>query len=458
MEARQAPDSIQVAHHARLGGDVTQAVSTLMVAARTCFRRRDYAEAERLLTDAIELEDNADSRLLRAEVRITMGQFARAAEDARAAIVRGAGAAGMETAAWCAYYLGEFDYALKLAEEGAELADSTGTRARCLVIAGRLLHAEGQLDEAERRYGDARRLADEAGLTTLAAVWLAALRCDQGRARDALELLQLAPSAADEVDQPLTVRHRQLARARAHMMLGQVSDALSALDLLSTDVGPAELAQVGPDVANLRAAILVTMGELAGADDINLNALDGARTDHVRPVQEASLIGLGESRYVAGARRSAMRYVGDAMRARVGPYPFRWQQRGRARLLQARLELAGGHAERALTAARQLLTESKKSGDAVRALAAQLLEAEILAASGGDFDTGAIGDALKRSADVLGGESWRVTARLAQLTGNTGWAALAEQQLEHLVEASGSYAASVRTFAKAYRERLASSA
>ena len=104
MEARQAPDPIQVAHHARLGGDVAQAVSTLMVAARTCFRRRDYAEAERLLTDALELEDNADSRLLRAEVRITMGQFARAAEDSRAAIVRGAGAAGMETAAWCAYY------------------------------------------------------------------------------------------------------------------------------------------------------------------------------------------------------------------------------------------------------------------------------------------------------------------------------------------------------------------
>ena len=66
-EARQAPDPIQVADHARLGGDLTQAVATLMVAARTCFRRRDYAEAERLLTDAIDLEDNADSRLLRAE-------------------------------------------------------------------------------------------------------------------------------------------------------------------------------------------------------------------------------------------------------------------------------------------------------------------------------------------------------------------------------------------------------
>jgi DNA-binding SARP family transcriptional activator len=457
MEARQAPDAIQVAHHARLGGDVTQAVSTLMVAARTCFRRRDFAEAERLLTDAIELEDNADSRLLRAEVRITMGQFGRAAEDARAAIVRGAGAAGMETAAWCAYYLGEFDYALTLAEEAAALADSPGTRARCLVIAGRLLHAEGELEAAERRYADARKLTDEGGLSTLAAVWLAALRCDQGRAREALELLKLPPTSTDDIDQPLTTRHRQLAMARAHMMLGQVSAALSALDMMSTDVGPAEVAQFGPDGANLHAAILVTMGALEAADEINSKELERARTEHLRPLLEASLIGLGESRLVAGARRSSMRYLADAAHARVGPYPFRWQQRGRTRLLQARQELAAGKVDRALSAARELLAESTRTGDAVRALAASLLEAEILAASGEVLDAKAVGDALKRSVDVLGGESWRLTARLAKLTQNAGWAELAERQLVSLIGASGSYAAKVRTFAEQYQERLAES-
>jgi DNA-binding SARP family transcriptional activator len=454
MEARRAPDAIEVAHHARLGGDVTQAVSTLMVAARTCFRRHDYAEAERLLTVGIELEDNADSRLLRAEVRITMGQFARAAEDARAAIVRGAGAAGMETAAWCAYYLGDFDYALTLAEEGAALADSSGTRARCLVIAGRLLHADGQLDEADRRFADARKLADESGLNTLAAVWLAALRCDQGRAREALELLHQAPPPPDEIDQPLITRYRQLARARALMMLGQVSEALSALDVLTVDVGAAEIAQFGPDGANLRAAILVAMGELAAADEINLKALEEARAGHVRPLIEASLIGLGESRLVAGARRSSMRYIADAAHARAGPYPFRWQQRGRTRLLQARLELAAGKTERALRAARELLAESTRSGDAVRAAAATLLEAEALAASGSALDTKVVGDALKRAGDLLGGESWRVTAKLANLTQNVAWAALAERQLEHLIEASASRADQVRSFADAYRDRL----
>jgi DNA-binding SARP family transcriptional activator len=463
MEARQAPDAIQVAHHARLGGDLTQAVSTLMVAARTCVRRRDYAEAERLLTDAIELEDNADSRLLRAEVRITMGHFERAAEDARAAMVRGVGAAGMETAAWCAYYLGDFEYALKLAEEGASLADSPSTQARCLVIAARLLHAEGRLEEAEGRYSEARSLADESGLSTLAAVWLAALRCDQGRAREALELLRLpasavAAAAADEADQPMITRHRHLARARANMMLGHVSEALAALDLLAVEVSPVELAHEGPDGTHLRAAVLMSMGELDAADEINLRELDGARSARLRPVLEASLVGLAESRLAGGARRSSMRYLGDAVRARVGPYPFRWQQRGRIRLLEARLELAGGKFERALALARELLAESLRSGDAVRALAARLLEAEVLAASGEVVDTKVVGDALKRAADVLAGESWRIAARLAKLTRNPAWSLLAEKQLEHLIQASGTHSASVRTMADAYREHVASSA
>jgi DNA-binding SARP family transcriptional activator len=454
LEARQAQDPVQVAQHARLGGDVMHAVSTLQVAARTCFRRRDYAEAERLLTEALELEDSADSRLQRAEVRIAMGQFSRAAEDARAAMVRGAGSAGMEMAAWCAYYLDEFAYALTLAEEGAALAESPGVRARCLVIAGRLLHAEGHLQAAELRYSDAGRLADETGLTTLASVWLAGLRCDQGRARDALELLRLPPSAVDDSDQPLTTRHRQLARARALMMLGQVEDALLALDQLSPEDGRTEFAEGGPDGANLRAAILESMGELEAADQINLKELGSARAANLRPLLEVSLVGLAESRLLAGARRSASRYLGEATRARVGAYPFKWFHQGRIRLLQGRLELAAKRFDRALALSRELLADSTQSGDVVHAVYARLLEAEALAASGADIETRAVDSMLKNGSDLLGGDAWRLTARLAKLTGNSGWESLAARQLERLVQASGGRAAGVRTFAQGFQERL----
>jgi hypothetical protein len=127
-------------------------------------------------------------------------------------------------------------------------------------------------------------------------------------------------------------------------------------------------------------------------------------------------------------------------------------------LLQARLELAAGKIERAQTAARELLAESTRSGDAVRTLGARLVEAEAMALSGAVVDSTAVGEALKRGPDVLGGESWRLTARLAKLTRNAGWSALAKQQLERLIQASGSHAAGVRTFANAYLERLDSPA
>ena len=240
------------------------------------------------------------------------------------------------------------------------------------------------------------------------------------------------------------------------MMLGEVAQAFAALDRLAADGGPVEVAQVGPDGANMRAAILVSLGELEAADAINLGELEAARAAHLSPQLEATLIGLGESRLAAGGRRSAMRYSGEAVRARVAPYPFRWQQVGRSRLLRGRLELAGGQIERALAEARDLIADSTRSGDAVRAVAARLLEAEVLATSGAGIDTTAVGKVLNRAEEVLGAEAWRISARLARLTGNAGWEALAERQLEHVIQGSGSHATALRAFAQSHRERPSS--
>ena len=118
-------------------------------------------------------------------------------------------------------------------------------------------------------------------------------------------------------------------------------------------------------------------------------------------------------------------------------------------MLQARLELAGGNFARALAEARDLVAASTRSGDAVRVVAARLLEAEALATSGAEIDTTGIGEVLKRAGDVLGAEAWRLTARLARLTGNAGWEALAERQLEHVVQGSGSHGPALRAFAEA---------
>jgi hypothetical protein len=86
-----------------------------------------------------------------------------------------------------------------------------------------------------------------------------------------------------------------------------------------------------------------------------------------------------------------------------------------------------------------------------------LLEAEALATSGAAIDTKAIGEVLKRAGDILGAEAWRITARLARLTGNVGWEALAERQLEHVIQGSGPHAAALRAFAQAQKELNSSS-
>jgi hypothetical protein len=86
-------------------------------------------------------------------------------------------------------------------------------------------------------------------------------------------------------------------------------------------------------------------------------------------------------------------------------------------------------------------------------VAARLLEAEALAESGVGIDSTAIGEVLKRAGDVLGAEAWRITARLARLTDNAAWEALAERQLEHVIQGSGSHAAVLRAFAQSEKER-----
>jgi len=69
------------------------------------------------------------------------------------------------------------------------------------------------------------------------------------------------------------------------------------------------------------------------------------------------------------------------------------------------------------------------------------------------LDTTAIGEVLKRAGDVLGAEAWRITTRLARLTDNAAWEALAERQLEHVIQGSGSHAAVLRAFAQSEKER-----
>ena len=457
LESRQAHDTNRVAHHARSGGDVPQAVSTLQVAAAACLRRHDYAEAERLLTEAIELEDNPDTRLQRAEVRIMRADYTNAAVDARGAMVRGAGPAGLEMCAWSSYYLGEYAQALTFAEEGAQLAGAGEVRARCLVIAGRLHHSNGDLKQADSRFDEARGLAADGSLTLLAASWLAALRADQGRAAEGLDLAHIPDRAGTETVQPLAWLHGYIAYARALSMLGRLSEALEALDRLDEADHPIELIESGQNGVALRAEILATLGEHEAADRINLEAINVARANRLHSLHVVALLGLASARLSANELAETDRRLQEAERLLPIDPAFRWSHRRRTRLLRGRLALAAGQPDRALAAAHQVGTEAEKDGNAVNFVAGRMLATRALAILGKPLDVGATSLLLEEAPSVLGGEAWRLTAEIGHAASNQRWMKLADEQLAVVLSSSGAHAPALRRFADSYLERLAKS-
>jgi len=102
LNRRADADPVQVAHHARLGGDLVLAARSLQAAAVRAAERFDHATAEALLDDAVQLHPDAEGWLERARVRTRRGHYADAYEDVERA--RTAGAAALEVGAWASYF------------------------------------------------------------------------------------------------------------------------------------------------------------------------------------------------------------------------------------------------------------------------------------------------------------------------------------------------------------------
>ena len=94
LAARPRPDSLAVAHHARLGGDDELAARSLVDAAAVASSRFDQREALRLLDESLALAESLAGRLLRARVLILLGLYDQAAGDVNAALGLGGGRAG----------------------------------------------------------------------------------------------------------------------------------------------------------------------------------------------------------------------------------------------------------------------------------------------------------------------------------------------------------------------------
>jgi tetratricopeptide (TPR) repeat protein len=427
LSSRAEREPLAVAHHARRGGDAELAARALVEAARVAGERSDHPRAVVLLDDAVGLADGPAVRLARARARLAVQDLAGAADDAEAAITRGAGVAGFELAGWISYYRRDFDAALRYAEEGAARADDPALRASCLVLAGRVVHSNGDLTGADRRLGEAAAIAPP-GLRPLVGIWLGDLRVFQGRWREAADQVDRALLDRTHLAHPFALPHALMTRLRAAALGGRAGAALavSAEALATMD----ELGELGaryvPAACNYRAWVLRHLGQVAEATELNERARGLTASAGMEEPFNQGTLDLADGCLLAGDTDDAVAYLGQ-LRG-LGPDgagadgvegpAMAWHQRERLALIQGRLALARGRPEDARELAATLASSAAQRGSVRHARFGRVIEALARLDIGEPPATSDLENLLAQLDEVAGLEAWRIAAEVARRLGS----------------------------------------
>ena len=186
-------DPLQVATHARQGGDLKLAATALVATAAVASSRFDHAEAERLLDASLGLHPLATAYLARGKVRLTSENFAGAGADALQARSMGVGAAAPELGQLGHVLPRDFDEARRWCDQAQRVlaAGDDDLKRSVLALAGRVAHADGDLDLAQSHLEDTLAAAPN-GPTGVAGVWLGWSLVDRGDPEGGNRLAQAA--------------------------------------------------------------------------------------------------------------------------------------------------------------------------------------------------------------------------------------------------------------------------
>ena len=453
LAARPAAEPLEVAHHARLGGDTALAAAALTEAATRAGERFDHGESGRLLDAALALEDTAARRLRRARARTLGGDYRGAEADALVAFERGAGPAALEAAGWAAYYRRDFAAARRYAADGARLAGPAEPSAhtRCLALAGRVATIAGDLHTAEASLEAAVALADEPLIRALPAAWLAHVRNWQGRPDEALPLAQPGTLSHQAPDLLPVALHAWGTSAHALAMLGRADDALAALDVLDREVARQGVTRFAGRAANFRSWVLRGLGQDAEADDWSRRALEDSRRAGSSEAEANALLDLADSSLRRRDPERARGYLSAAAPLQRRSQAFGWRQSWRERLLGGRSALLTDRAAEAVEAADALRDEAAATGDRRYTALAALLAVQARAALDEPVDRPAVGSLLEGLGAFAGLEAWWITAETAAATGVEAFWSLAEAHAARLAAEAGPRAAVAR---EAIRARL----
>jgi DNA-binding SARP family transcriptional activator len=438
---RPGSDPLIVAFHARLGGDLALAAGALRDAAGRAAERFDHAAAEALLDDALSLHADAAGWLDRARVRTRRGRYAEALEDVERA--GPAAAEALEVSAWASYFDRRFAEAAQLAEEGAIAATDAPVRARCLTVAGRILHAAGELARAEVQLREAMALAEGPDRVT-AAAWLGVLRAHQSRPEDALSLLRAAARGHVGVEHTSATMHALLFTGHAHAIAGRPAQALAAFARHTAEVERRHVPRFAGRGINFSGWVLRNIGARDEAAGCHAQALDAARGHGTPEVVIAVLEDLAEMRVDAGDADGAQPLLAEASALLTGDLVFGWRLRLKRELIAGRLALLRGDAELALSTAEDLNQSASALSIPRYASAAQILRHRARHALGLPAPPESVAADLDRLERSVAIEAWWWTGDVAADLGVPEWLDRAAAQAARLAEEAGRHADSLR--------------
>ena len=450
LEGRPGRDPLDVAYHARAGGDVSLAARALLDGAATAVSRFDTQVALSLLDDAIALDDARPARVARARVRMVHWDVEGAKADVRAALDAGGDAATVELAAWVEYYARDYDRAFRFAEQAIERAEDDGLRASCLAMTGRVLHARGDIGGAHERLTKSVAIAPTS-VRGYARAWLASLRMHQGLLDEAVELADRAEADGRWLGHPFVRHHGHFARVLALGQQGRIADAVAALDR-GQEVGIAageEGVRFVIGLENVRSWLLRRCGGLEEANEISaaaLEAAEGRRSGQTGEMHGAALLDLFDGALALGDLDLASHAEQRAELVTQVAVTMAWHHRQRLGVLQAQLALLKGDLDRARERAAWVITDTSERGTRRYRALGEAVHALVELRAGERLDLDDVEAKMSALDGCAAPEAWSLTAELAAASGVDRWWRDAERRAGALIGGAGELAEPLRRY------------
>jgi DNA-binding SARP family transcriptional activator/tetratricopeptide (TPR) repeat protein len=439
LARRPDADPVEVAHHARLGGDVELAATSLRAASVRATERFDHATAETLLDEALALHADEEGWLARATVRTRRGHYEEAALDVDRA--RGLGARAAEVGAWAAYFDRRFSEAMDFADDGASATEDPELRSRCLAIGGRTRHALGDLASAENLLLEAVSSSSGAD-RVMASAWLGVLRAHQSRPHDAITLLRPAAQSGAQAEHTSAVLHALLFTGHAHALAGRTGVALDAFTRYTAEVERRQQPRFAGRGINFSGWVLRNVGARDEALDRHREALDVSDQQGTPELLIAVLEDLAEDRL----QRLDLDGTSDLLAEAEAAFGsddlvFGWRLGMKLDLLRSRLLLAREEPGESLVVAARLADRAEALGIPRYAVAARLVSAAARRALGEPVDLDTVAADVAALDAAVGLEAWWWTGDAAAAHGVAAWVDLAAARAAALARGAGDYTA-----------------